>query len=91
MDKKKIEAEFDCDVSASHCCESNPFPDSIGIVHVTRSDTEPHEDWYLASFVLATEYDVRHGEADELGETISASQLLIEYCPFCGAKLRDLD
>jgi len=51
--------------------------------HVTRNGAE----WYLMTADIALECDVAAGEAEEVGETLSASELAISYCPFCGCEL----
>ncbi len=45
--------------------------------------------WYLISKSLAMDFDVRAGEADEVGEVMTESYIAIKYCPFCGTHLLD--
>jgi hypothetical protein len=43
--------------------------------------------WRLLQEGRAIDVDVRSGEASAVGELMTSNELLISFCPFCGAKL----
>ena len=49
--------------------------------------------WFLFYETYATDYDVKCGEAESIGEKLGEISIAIQYCPFCGHSLskdRDL-
>ena len=43
--------------------------------------------WYLAITWRATESDVAEGAAPEVNGILSATELTVAFCPFCGQRL----
>jgi hypothetical protein len=68
-----------------HRCLSNPH-DDVGILRKAAGTHGP-EAWILASMPLASERDVQDGLAPEAGDPLSATSIVVSYCPFCGASL----
>lgn len=43
--------------------------------------------WFLHYKSIASELDVRSGEAAFVGEELSNVKLMVKFCPFCGCVL----
>ncbi len=72
-----------------HLCEYIQEMNSKGIeVGVQEESPGGIPGWYFVRSLYATEQDVYDGEAEEIGEEISSSAMLIFFCPFCGLQLK---
>ena len=71
---------------ATHLCKDIKELESAEAAKL--SITKLENSWLLNYCSLATEYDVRVGEADELNEVIQSLSLKINYCPYCGEILK---
>ncbi len=68
-----------------HECKNNDIP-GVRIVDGSSLD-EDWSGWVLENKLHATEQDVKAGEATSIGDEVSCSILVINYCPFCGELL----
>jgi len=72
------------DVHDVHNCPKNA-DEYVGVLF--HEDHEGMRSWLLCSTWPATEDDVKSGKAPEAGDILSAMELRIAFCPFCGIKL----
>lgn len=72
------------DVTHVHNCVANTLED-VGVIF--HGDSDGTACWFLAITWTATEDDVANGEAPEVGDILSATEVRILHCPFCGSKL----
>ena len=72
-------------VARVHACAMN-FNDDVGVLWRPASE-ETDEGWYLAITWRATAQDVAEGSAPEVNGILSAWELKIKFCPFCGVDL----
>ena len=73
-----------------NCTELEELRSATGFkieVVKTAPESDAQEAWYLRYQSLSTIDEVRFGEADEIGESMSEYELAIRYCPFCGLRL----
>ena len=70
-----------------HDCDESNVP-GINILFGPSIDSD-YSGWVLVNKFYATEQDVRAGEAENVNEELSCSELAIKFCPFCGEKLND--
>ena len=73
------------EIDARHECNKAPDYDSIRILKVIYDEEEPY--WVLSSASISNEKEVADGEASEVGEVMSNTEITIDYCPFCGQRL----
>jgi hypothetical protein len=73
------------DVQDVHACAENAFAEDVGVLF--HEDAKGSPRWLLCSTWAATEDDVASGKAPEVGDILSATELPILSCPFCGVKL----
>ena len=73
----------------NHKC-SDLILDDVEIIYSNfyGEDEEKHQ-WWFHIYREAKEKDVLDGEADEIGDLLYSSAIVISYCPFCGKKLID--
>ena len=71
----------------SHECKRNKIP-GISILYGPSIDSD-WEGWVLENKLLATDQDVKSGEAELVGEELSCSIIAVEFCPFCGEALSE--
>jgi hypothetical protein len=79
---------LNAEIADVHVCSRNNDED-VGVVFHPSGGQKPG--WYLAITWRATEEDVATGKAPEANGILSATELLINYCPFCGAQLQAPD
>jgi hypothetical protein len=82
---------FDTKYSERHYCQKQEHRESLEICDAailrTDKDEKGVKRWVLLEVWLADKEEVADGEADEIGEVISASGFRINFCPICGQKL----
>ena len=73
------------EVTRVHGCDRNA-DDDVGVLHHRRGE---HGDagWYLAITWRATQDDVSAGKAPEVNGILSAVELKVSFCPFCGSNV----
>ncbi len=86
-DIRNWEDWFDVIITECHDCKENKKYYDTLIIKAKDQETKSHPNWFLTRVWLADEKEIEMAEAEELGEVISATQLEISYCPFCGEKL----
>ncbi len=67
-----------------HSFLENSVPD-IKIVY-SQVDSEEYA-WICRQEWIAGVAEVRHGEADHVGDVMCSHIFLIQFCPFCGQQL----
>ena len=82
---------FEVRVYDQHKCAASEEHDDTAVLYVSSPDTDLRPDWAMARIWLAGAEEVRNGEASEVGESLSLSLIAINYCPFCGQKLKSLN
>ena len=82
---KEIEKESGSKVISEHKCDENELPDFLRVCKVSHSNDI--EQWDLFNITVASEIDVKNGEAEVQGELMGFSSIKLNYCPFCGYKL----
>ncbi len=87
MNLTELNEITDCEYDKEHLCGANTYPKFDRILHCVTSQDEPVDAWQLHGIHYADEEEVAMGEAEQVGEIIYHSMILIHYCPFCGEKL----
>ncbi len=82
---------FDLKYSERHFCKKQEHKESLevhdAVILKTDKDNKGFQRWELLHVWLADKKEVADGEADEIGDVMSASGMTIQYCPICGQKL----
>ncbi|WP_370979139.1 hypothetical protein [Agaribacterium sp. ZY112] len=78
----------DSEYDHEHRCSANKHPKADRLVHCVTAHDEPFDSWQLHNIHYADETEVNLGEADYVGEITYHSMILVNYCPFCGAQLK---
>jgi hypothetical protein len=60
------------------------------IYSIFHGDVGEEPNWWFHLFREANEKDVADGEADNIGETMFSSAVIISFCPFCGKQLKNI-
>lgn len=68
-----------------HNCQ-RPLNEGIEIIY-TDFNEEDQKNWWFHIYREATQKDVNDMEADEVGEILFSSAIVISFCPFCGEEL----
>ena len=71
-----------------HSCAENTFQKFDRLVHCISSHDEKQDAWQLHGIHYADEKEVAMGDAEYIDEITYHSMILINYCPFCGEKLK---
>lgn len=77
----------DSEYDEEHTCAENRFPAFDRLVHCTASHDERQDQWQMHNIHYADQQEVDIGEAEYVGEITYHSMIIVNYCPFCGAKL----
>lgn len=72
-------------VTTVHACNGNADED-VGVLDQPAGE-QGDAGWYLAITWRATDEDVAAGKAPEVNGILSAVQLKVCFCPFCGSDL----
>ncbi len=82
---------FDSNYTERHFCQKKEHKENLEVCDAailkTDKDDKGTQRWDLLKVWLADKEEVADGEADEIGEVMSASGMAIHYCPMCGLKL----
>ena len=62
----------------------------IKILHLVEFDGNACNQWNIYHLYVAEEREVKNGDAKFVGEIITYSSFLINFCPFCGEKLEKI-
>lgn len=77
----------DSEYDMEHSCKENEFQKFDRLVHCIASHDEKHDAWQLHGIHYADEEEVKTGEAEHISEVTYHSMIVVNFCPFCGAKL----
>jgi hypothetical protein len=77
----------DSNYDEEHICSENEFSKFDRLVHCTASHEEKMDLWQMHNIHYASVEEVAIGEAEYVGEITYHSMILVNFCPFCGAKL----
>ena len=86
---RELESESGATVLRQHECAENKLPELLRLCLVTFGAKDKKEIWEIFSIWVATQEDVKEGEADAVGELMNLSSITVNYCPFCGADLHE--
>jgi hypothetical protein len=82
---------FDTRYTERHFCLKHEHCECLELYDAailkTDKDDKGVQRWKLLKVWLADKEEVADGEADEIGDVMSASGMAIHYCPMCGLKL----
>ena len=87
LEWKEAISDPDIELIEIHTCPQNKKK-TTGILKCKFEDT-PEQIWMLVSVWIAGKEEVMDGEADYPDEIMSSSMIAVNYCPFCGAELKN--